>query len=289
MNELTNIVIKANVGSIEANFNVIKSDLEKHLKTYEGLVVEEGNLGDYKKDKIALNKLANAIDDKRKEVNKVMEAPIKAFGKEMKDLHSKVKVQVKNLETQIKFFEDNKKQEKLNAIYTYIDDVFEKLEINGMYKKEILIEEKLYNLSASAKSGRDEVDRQVGLLVDRLKQDENNINVIKMTCQNMSVGLPIPIEASIYIERYKRGMDLNDVLSGIMELANQMRVTKQKVEEKNEMHTLKEIPKDAHIPSKVFDASKESCEVWELIGKNDDLDHLMQYAKTLGLNIKKIN
>ena len=53
---------------IEFNFEELKADLIPKLDYYKNLVVSEDGIKEAKADKANLNKLAKAIDDKRKEV-----------------------------------------------------------------------------------------------------------------------------------------------------------------------------------------------------------------------------
>ena len=64
-------LVKTDLGafpqSIDFNFEEIKSELEEKLIKYKNLVVTEDGIKAAKADKAKLNKLAAAIEDKRKE------------------------------------------------------------------------------------------------------------------------------------------------------------------------------------------------------------------------------
>ena len=65
-------LVKTDLGafpqSIDFNFEEIKSELEEKLIKYKNLVVTEDGIKAAKADKAKLNKLAAAIEDKRKEI-----------------------------------------------------------------------------------------------------------------------------------------------------------------------------------------------------------------------------
>ena len=101
---------------IEWNFIEVKKWLEDGLSAYKGRVYTDSTIGEAKKDRANLNKLADVIDSKRKEMKAKYLQPYEEFEKQAKELFAMVKAQSLEIDTQVKSYEQVKKDKKLNDI-----------------------------------------------------------------------------------------------------------------------------------------------------------------------------
>ncbi len=101
---------------ISWNYAELKQQLEAGLANYKGLAYGDDQIGDAKKDRARLNKLADAIDGKRKEMKALYLQPYEAFEAQAKELVGMVKVTVKEIDDQVKAYEAEKKRKKQEAI-----------------------------------------------------------------------------------------------------------------------------------------------------------------------------
>lgn len=101
---------------IQWNYKELKQQLEAGLANYKGLAYSDDQIGDAKKDRARLNKLADAIDGKRKEMKALYLQPYEAFEAQAKELVGMVKVTVKEIDDQVKAYEAEKKRQKQEAI-----------------------------------------------------------------------------------------------------------------------------------------------------------------------------
>ena len=101
---------------ISWNYAELKQQLEAGLANYKGLAYGDDQMGDAKKDRARLNKLADAIDGKRKEMKALYLQPYEAFEAQAKELVGMVKVTVKEIDDQVKAYEAEKKRKKQEAI-----------------------------------------------------------------------------------------------------------------------------------------------------------------------------
>lgn len=101
---------------IEWNFEAVKQWLEDGLARYEGIVYDDSRIAEAKKDRATLNKLAQAIDGKRRDVKKLYLEPYEAFEAQAKELTGMIKERVAGIDSQIKDYEAAKKAEKLDKI-----------------------------------------------------------------------------------------------------------------------------------------------------------------------------
>lgn len=98
------------------NYEELKKGLTEALATYHGLIYTEDTISQAKKDRAAMNKLAAAIDARRREIKAMYLAPYEEFEAQCKELTALVKAQSNEIDAQIKAFDDARKAEKLEHI-----------------------------------------------------------------------------------------------------------------------------------------------------------------------------
>ena len=101
---------------IDFNFEEIKQEITAKAELYSNMVYTEETIKEAKADRTKLNKFITALEDKRKEVKKQCLAPYESFEKQMKELVAIVNEPVKLIDSQVKNYEDKKKEEKLEKI-----------------------------------------------------------------------------------------------------------------------------------------------------------------------------
>ena len=85
---------------ISWNYAELKQQLEAGLANYKGLAYSDDQIGEAKKDRAKLNKLADAIDGKRKEMKALYLRPYEAFEAQAKELVGMVKATVREIDDQ---------------------------------------------------------------------------------------------------------------------------------------------------------------------------------------------
>lgn len=103
---------------IEWNYAEVKKWIEDGLARYKGVVYDETQIAEAKKDRANLNKLVQAIDAKRKEMKAMYLAPYEAFEAQAKELTAMVKEQAAAIDAQVKAYDERRKEEKLEKIKT---------------------------------------------------------------------------------------------------------------------------------------------------------------------------
>ena len=101
---------------IEWNYEAVKQWVEDGLSRYEGVVYDDSRISEAKKDRATLNKLAQAIDGKRRDVKKLYLEPYEAFEAQAKELTGMIKERVAGIDAQIKEYEAAQKAKKLEKI-----------------------------------------------------------------------------------------------------------------------------------------------------------------------------
>lgn len=107
---------------ISFNNESIKKELAVRLEKYNGLVYSDSNIAEAKKDRANLNKFKEAIETKRKEMKKQCLAPYEKFEAQIKEITAMIDKPILAIDTQVKKFEQIKKDEKLQAIKQFYAD-----------------------------------------------------------------------------------------------------------------------------------------------------------------------
>lgn len=103
-----------------------KEELEKAVRdkisAYENVVYSEENLKQAKADRAELNNLVKAIEERRKKVKDIVNAPYAVFEKEIKEVLQLIKEPVGMIDEQIKSFENQQKEGKKQKIREVYDE-----------------------------------------------------------------------------------------------------------------------------------------------------------------------
>ena len=92
--------------SLDFNFEEVKDWLAENLTAYRSMVVTEDALGAAKADKAKIRKISSAISEQRIAVKKRYLEPYNSFEAKMKELSAMCDEAAKNIDTQVKAFEE---------------------------------------------------------------------------------------------------------------------------------------------------------------------------------------
>lgn len=98
---------------VKWNYEELKGQLVAALESYKGRIYTEETISEAKKDRASLNKLAAAIDTRRKEMKARYLAPYEEFETQAVELTGLVKQQAAEIDAQVKAFDEARKAEKL--------------------------------------------------------------------------------------------------------------------------------------------------------------------------------
>ena len=145
---------------VEWNYTAVKQWLEDGLSAYKGRVYTEDTVTEAKKDRANLNKLADAIDGKRKEMKATYLEPDAQFEAQAKELTAMVKAQVAEIDAQVKAFEAFKKEQKLETIKA---ELYAPLigNLSGLIPYERLHETKWLNVTMNLSTVAEELSRKI--------------------------------------------------------------------------------------------------------------------------------
>lgn len=105
--------------TLEANFKEMGEELNEMMEPYKKLVVTEDTVSDAKADLAKIRKVGKNIDEVRKAVKKIWTEPLKVFEDKCKGLSSICDEVCNNLDGQVKRFEQEEKNNKIDALKAY--------------------------------------------------------------------------------------------------------------------------------------------------------------------------
>lgn len=146
--------------TIDFNFEALKLGLTRSLAHYEGLVVSEGDIKGAKADRARLNELRTALEAKRKEVKAECLKPYNDFERKVKELVGLVDKPIAAIDTQLKVFEDCRREEKLVSIQNAYDEIIG--DLRDIVPFERVWQAQWYNSTVSLKKIRDSLTETRG-------------------------------------------------------------------------------------------------------------------------------
>jgi|LSQX01.2.fsa_nt_gb glucan-binding YG repeat protein len=257
------------IKEVEFNHEEIKKELAARLKKYEGLVYTEETIRDAKSDRANLNKFKDAIENKRKEVKKQCLAPYEAFEAKIKEITAMIDKPILAIDSQVKNYEQIKKDEKKMAVQQFYADKVAGLE--SLVPFDRIFNERWLNVTYK------ETDIQKEI-TDLFIKVENDLAVI----DELDTPYKVQIKKT-YLKEYdltaalqeKKAME--EEAAKLAEYKNQQEETKKQALENANLHELTPAPKP------VFEAKpkKDKAKVYEIdfrvTGTADQLNALKQF------------
>lgn len=258
---------------IDWNHDELKAALLQKLEYYKGLVYTEDQIKEAKADRAKLNALTTAIDDKRKQVKKQCLQPYEQFEAQIKDLLAVIKEPVALIDSQIKGYEEEKKQKKLEevkALFERLKDAAgEELEFVSF---EQIFEDKFLNASISLK------------MVETVIS--NKFNSIKCNLKTIADLKEYSFEAT---EVYKDTLNINEALEKaryMVEIAKKKAEEERKEQEKEE--EVKEVAPDLQEAEEPATDVKREWTAFEAYLSTEEAKMLASWLKLNNIKIRRV-
>lgn len=247
--------VKKQLPVITTNFNDVKVSLTETIAKYKGIVVTEERLQDCKATQKELAGIRNKIDDFRKTVKKDMEAPIKEFEGQCKELMGLVADAEQPIKDGITVFDNKRRAEKREKALAIIEENIKVYQLEEKYSTKLTVLDKYLNLSASAKSVKEDIERRA-IELENEQSEERKAREIQISTINATIeSANININSKLKFEDFQRYLDMNYPLDKIVREINIRAETIKKAENptvqqpKEEIKTTKQEP--ASIPVKI--------------------------------------
>ncbi|MBE6005624.1 MAG: DUF1351 domain-containing protein [Sarcina sp.] len=186
------------VKEIVWNADEIATEVEAKIGYYKNLVYTEDQITEAKKDRAQLNKFVSALKDKDREIKRLCLAPYEAFHNKMLKIISLVEEPVAMIDTQVKGFEDQQKQKKIQAIREMYDSkgFWPWLTLERMMDRHASICKKWMNKSCSMK----QIESDMIEIQHKMGEDILALNGLKFGAQ-------------MALSEYKRSMDVTAAMA----------------------------------------------------------------------------
>lgn len=159
---------------IDFNHEALKAELEERLHHYNGLIVTEDAIKDAKDDRAKLNKLREALENKRKEVKKQCLAPYTEFEVKVKELVALVDQPIVAIDTQLKAYDEERRKKKRAQIAIAYAGIIPD-EIKDIVPLETIFSPKWENETVSMKK----VEEELAALAKRTSADMFALNTVE--------------------------------------------------------------------------------------------------------------
>ena len=204
---------------IEFNFDELKQEITNRAAMYANMVYTEDQVKQAKADRANLNKFVKALSDERIKVKKQCLKPYEEFEAKVNELSKIVQEPIGMIDKQVKEFEQQKQNEKLDKIKECWGELLQADKIPEALTFAQIFNEKWLNASVSMKSIQEEIN-------SRIEQIEKDLETLS--------NLPeFGFEAK---EVYKTTLDINKALNEGQRLSE---IQKRKAEHEAEQARLK--------------------------------------------------
>lgn len=226
--------IKRELGAFEINYQEVHKELEQEIQIYKTMIVTDENLPLAKENKAKLNKLAKALSDWRISEKKKFMQPFEEVETQIKELDNMIKAASKNIDDQVKAYEERDKTEKLKKIKEiWFGKQFTIIEFSQIWN------DKWFNKGYTLAKIEEEMN-------DKINTINNDLATIKSLIKSKTAALEVQSE-------YLRFLDLNLAVSNY----NKREETKQKIEKASQDQIVQETTNNVEAAEVVEDDSNK--------------------------------
>jgi Protein of unknown function (DUF1351) len=274
---MRDLIVKTTNAVVNVNFEEVKASLTENLEKYKGIVVTDDNLKDCKDIQKDLSKLKKDIDSNRKDIKKQLEAPIKNFEVQCKELVGLISEVDTPIKEGIAIFDEMKREEKREYAREMIKEALIEYPLDNKYSNSLTVLDKYTLVATSKKAIKEDVfNRAEGLY--KVQEDEKrvyqeNLIIIKETVEQANINIISKLNADIYIKKLEDGVNPTFIIREINNTASNLRQAEERA---------------AKIAEEKAKREQEQLEKKEDI-KEEPKEQPYQEKKVLLNNVKKDN
>lgn len=169
---LINPTEKGFLKHIEWNKAELEAAVRAKVAEYSGVAYTEETLRLAKNDRAELNKLLSAIEERRKRVKEIINQPYADFEKELKEVTALISEQMAEIDSQVKVFEDQQKEEKRKKIKAAYDETIG--ELAGVLPFEKVFNQRFLNKTYKLETAVAEVKQKI----EKVRTDLSTIDCV---------------------------------------------------------------------------------------------------------------
>lgn len=177
------------------NYEEVKAGVEQALAQYRDRVYTADMIGGAKADRAGLNKLADAIAAKRREVKAWYLEPFQAFENQCKEVEGMIAEASGEIDAQVKAFEAAEKDAKRAAIAAYYDETAG--ELRETVSITAIFNPKWLNKTYRLESAKMEIDATVQRIRDSLETIRTSCGADVAACMDVYLHEGLDLSAAI--------------------------------------------------------------------------------------------
>jgi len=260
-----------------ANEDELANAIKQYAKKYDGLVVTEETLADSKKARADLNKLSKALNDRRKEIKRNYNAPLKEFETKIKQWDSNLHNAMDGIDVGIHEMEEQQKADRIKKVQETIAEMAPNY---GVDVSEIEIKTGWLTKSISKKKLLDEIAGEMKFAKDH----HEKVAMIQKYCDDKKMSF----------EPYKRLAETFEPLEVMKQIDDDIEAqTKREEAQKAARQAKLERQKEntVEVNGKSFDKEtgetvrEEQKITFTLQGTEEQITGLARYIKAMGIQV----
>ena len=173
---------------VEGNFSELSETIKAVVNKYSGLTLTEENVPYVKSVKTQFQRLRTGIEMTRKEWKKVyITSPGKLLDSMCDALQNEVAKGETHLDSQLKAYDQKRKDELTVILKGYIEEMKEKYALRDEYSSKIVLKEKYYNVTQKEEDSVSDIEAQAETLAKEQKERDMSIALIKAECEGTTL------------------------------------------------------------------------------------------------------
>lgn len=188
------------------NLEGLQASIAQYVSRYSNLVITEDNLTDSKQVRAKLNKLKKALDDRRKEIKRNYNQPLREFETEVKKLEASIDMIIDPIDEGLGELEVQRREQRKADVMDLIAEMAPNYDVEV---DEIEFDPRWLNKSISNKQITQEVASSMTVVKQAKDKLATATTMITKYAQAVDVD-PIP-----WIDQLKQGQDVQYLLQAI--------------------------------------------------------------------------
>lgn len=197
------------------SYGDMKAQIDELTQSLENYEVTPENLKQAKYTRAKLNSFRKAINDRKLEITKQAEKPIKDFKDKVKTLTTEIDKSSTKISDEIKVYEDKAKEERHQKNLKHIEAMCELAEVSP---KQIEYDKRWDNKTFSKNAFENAVDRQIAVLVQQKEAYAQNVKAVSQEAEELALPVEHWLEelkikplADVLQAMYNYKADLNKI------------------------------------------------------------------------------
>ncbi|MDN3985029.1 DUF1351 domain-containing protein [Lactiplantibacillus plantarum] len=188
------------------NLEGLQASIAQYVSRYSNLVITEDNVTDSKQVRAKLNKLKKALDDRRKEIKRNYNQPLREFETEVKNLEASIDMIIDPIDEGLGELEVQRREQRKADVMDLIAEMAPNYDVGV---DEIELDPRWLNKSISNK----QITQEVASSMTVVKQAKDKL--VTATTMITKYAQAVDVDPIPWIDQLKQGQDVQYLLQAI--------------------------------------------------------------------------